>query len=180
MGLQKRQKIGLIGAGNIGAALAFHAATRGMGDVVLFDISEGRPQGIALDILQSTPLTGNDNAVIGSNDPASLQGCDVIIVTAGLARKPGMSRDDLIGANAKVMKSVAMPLKITQLMHFVICVTNPLDVMVGLLQKFSGLPTHKVVGMAGVLDSARFSDISSRRIECIGARCGGVCARRAW
>ncbi|MCH9853086.1 MAG: malate dehydrogenase [Alphaproteobacteria bacterium] len=156
MELRKRRKIGLIGAGNIGAVLAFHAACRSMGDVVLFDISEGRPQGIALDILQSTPLTGNDNAVIGSNNPASLKDADVIIVTAGLARKPGMSRDDLIGANAKVMKSVGDAIKNNAPNAFVICVTNPLDVMVGLLQKFSGLPTHMVVGMAGVLDSARF------------------------
>ncbi len=156
MELRKRPKIGLIGAGNIGGVLAFHAACQSMGDVVLYDISEGRPQGIALDILQSTPLTAKDSTVIGSNDPQSLKDSDVIIVTAGLARKPGMSRDDLIGANAKVMKSVAEAIKTNAPNAFVICVTNPLDVMVGLLQKLSGLPTHKVVGMAGVLDSARF------------------------
>lgn len=160
-----RHKIGLIGAGNIGSVLAFHASVQGLGDVVLYDISEGRPQGIALDVLQATPLTGKDVSVIGTSDPKHLAGCDVIIVTAGVARKPGMSRDDLIGINAKVMKSVGEVIKTHAPNAFVICITNPLDVMVGLLQKMSGLPPHKVVGMAGVLDSARFRTFLAEELK---------------
>ena len=152
----KRPKIGLIGAGNIGAMLAFHASATGLSDVVLYDISEGRPQGIALDILQSTPLTNTNVKILGSNDSSALKGCDVVIVTAGLARKPGMSRDDLIIANARVMKSVAQIIKTQCPKAFVICITNPLDVMVGLLQKLSGVPTSHIIGMAGILDSSRF------------------------
>ncbi len=156
MQAHKRPKIGLIGAGNIGAMLAFHATTQELGDIALYDVSAGRPQGIALDILQSTPLTGKNVSLVGSNDPAVLTDSDVVIVTAGLARKPGMSRDDLVEANARVIKSVADSVKNHCPNSFVICITNPLDVMVGLLQKLSAFPTSKIVGMAGILDSARF------------------------
>lgn len=151
-----RNKISLIGAGQIGGTLALLAGQKELGDVVIFDIAEGTPQGKSLDIAQSAPVEGFDCALKGTNDYADIAGSDVIIVTAGVPRKPGMSRDDLLGINAKVMQSVGEGIKAHAPDAFVICITNPLDVMVGLLQKYSGLPTQKVVGMAGVLDSARF------------------------
>src|SRR5688572_2759334 len=152
-----RNKIALIGAGNIGGTLAHLAALRELGDIVLFDVVEGVPQGKALDISQCGPIEGFDAKVTGSNDYADIAGADVIIVTAGVARKPGMSRDDLIGINLKVMKAVGEGIKAHAPNAFVICITNPLDAMVWALQQFSGLPKEKVVGMAGVLDSARFA-----------------------
>ena len=151
-----RNKIALVGAGNIGGTLALLAGLKELGDVVLFDILEGIPQGKALDIAQASPVEGFDAAVVGSNDYADLTGADVVIVTAGIARKPGMSRDDLIGTNTKVMNAVGAGIKANCPDAFVICITNPLDVMVGVLRDACGLPHHKVVGMAGVLDSARF------------------------
>ncbi|MBO6834960.1 MAG: malate dehydrogenase [Alphaproteobacteria bacterium] len=151
-----RNKIALVGAGNIGGTLALLAGLKQLGDVVVFDIVDGMPQGKALDIAEAAPVEGFDAKMSGTNDYADLAGSDVVIVTAGVARKPGMSRDDLIGINAKVMKSVGEGIKTHCPNAFVICITNPLDVMVGLLQKESGLPPQKVVGMAGVLDSARF------------------------
>ncbi len=152
-----RKKIALIGAGNIGGTLAHLAALKGLGDIVLFDVVEGVPQGKALDLSQCAPVEGFDAEIKGSNDYADIAGADVIIVTAGVARKPGMSRDDLLGINLKVMKAVGEGIKNNAPDAFVICITNPLDAMVWALREFSGLPTHKVVGMAGVLDSARFS-----------------------
>ncbi|KQR83236.1 malate dehydrogenase [Sphingomonas sp. Leaf343] len=152
-----RKKIALIGAGNIGGTLAHLAALKGLGDIVLFDVVEGVPQGKALDLSQCAPVEGFDAEIKGSNDYADIAGADVIIVTAGVARKPGMSRDDLLGINLKVMKAVGEGIKANAPDAFVICITNPLDAMVWALREFSGLPTHKVVGMAGVLDSARFS-----------------------
>jgi len=152
-----RKKIALIGAGNIGGTLAHLAAQKELGDVVLFDIAEGLPQGKALDLSQCGPVQGFDAKVTGSNDYADIAGADVIIVTAGVARKPGMSRDDLLGINLKVMKSVGEGIKTHAPDAFVICITNPLDAMVWALREFSGLPHQKVVGMAGVLDSARFA-----------------------
>jgi len=152
-----RKKIALIGAGNIGGTLAHLAALKGLGDIVLFDVAEGVPQGKALDLSQCGPVEGFDAKIIGSNDYADIAGADVIIVTAGVARKPGMSRDDLIGINLKVMKAVGEGIKNNAPGAFVICITNPLDAMVWALREFSGLPHHMVVGMAGVLDSARFS-----------------------
>ncbi|WP_375382811.1 malate dehydrogenase [uncultured Sphingomonas sp.] len=152
-----RNKIALIGAGNIGGTLAHLAALKGLGDIVLFDVAEGVPQGKALDLSQCGPVEGFDATITGSNDYADIAGADVIIVTAGVARKPGMSRDDLLGINLKVMKAVGEGIKANAPDAFVICITNPLDAMVWALREFSGLPTHKVVGMAGVLDSARFS-----------------------
>jgi malate dehydrogenase len=151
-----RNKISLVGAGNIGGTLALLAGLKQLGDVMLFDIAEGIPQGKALDIAQASPIEGFDAVLAGSNDYAALAGSDVVIVTAGVARKPGMSRDDLIGINTKVMQQVGAGIRDNCPDAFVICITNPLDVMVGVLQQASGLPTARVVGMAGVLDSARF------------------------
>ncbi|HEX8662205.1 MAG TPA: malate dehydrogenase, partial [Brevundimonas sp.] len=152
-----RAKIALIGAGMIGGTLAHVAAREALGDVILFDIAEGTPQGKALDIHQGSAVFGQDVSLKGANDYADIAGADVCIVTAGVPRKPGMSRDDLIGINLKVMKAVGEGIKQHAPNAFVICITNPLDAMVWALQKFSGLPKEKVVGMAGVLDSARFA-----------------------
>ncbi|MGB1181834.1 MAG: malate dehydrogenase [Candidatus Puniceispirillaceae bacterium] len=151
-----RNKIALIGAGNIGGTLALLAGLKELGDIVLFDIAEGIPQGKALDIAQASTIEGFDARVTGANDYADLAGADVVIVTAGVARKPGMSRDDLVGINTKVMTQVGEGIKANCPKSFVICITNPLDAMVGVLQRASGLPASHVVGMAGVLDSARF------------------------
>ena len=151
-----RAKIALIGAGQIGGTLAHLVGLKELGDVVLFDIAEGIPQGKALDIAESAPVDGFDAKLKGANDYADIAGADVCIVTAGVPRKPGMSRDDLLGINLKVMKSVGEGIKAHAPNAFVICITNPLDAMVWALQSFSGLPKEKVVGMAGVLDSARF------------------------
>src|ERR1700759_2606231 len=152
-----RKKIALIGAGNIGGTLAHLAAKKELGDIVLFDVVEGIPQGKALDLSQCGPVEGFDAKITGTNDYADIAGADVIIVTAGVARKPGMSRDDLLGINLKVMKAVGEGIKNNAPDAFVICITNPLDAMVWALREFSGLPHNKVVGMAGVLDSARFT-----------------------
>lgn len=151
-----RNKIALIGSGMIGGTLAHLAGLKELGDVVLFDIAEGTPQGKGLDIAESSPVDGFDAKFTGANDYAAIEGSDVVIVTAGVPRKPGMSRDDLLGINLKVMEQVGAGIKKYAPEAFVICITNPLDAMVWALQKFSGLPAHKVVGMAGVLDSARF------------------------
>ena len=151
-----RKKIALIGAGQIGGTLAHLAGLKELGDIVLFDIAEGTPQGKALDLAESSPVEGFDAKLSGANDYKDIAGADVIIVTAGVPRKPGMSRDDLIGINLKVMVSVGAGIKQYAPNAFVICITNPLDAMVWALQKTSGLPANKVVGMAGVLDSARF------------------------
>ncbi|MCB2111466.1 MAG: malate dehydrogenase, partial [Rhodobacteraceae bacterium] len=151
-----RPKIALIGAGQIGGTLAHLAAIKELGDVILFDIAEGTPQGKALDIAQSGPVEKFDAHLKGANDYAEIAGADVCIVTAGVPRKPGMSRDDLLGINLKVMKSVGEGIRNHAPNAFVICITNPLDAMVWALREFSGLPQNKVVGMAGVLDSGRF------------------------
>jgi malate dehydrogenase len=151
-----RKKIALIGAGMIGGTLAHLAGLREMGDIVLVDVAEGIPEGKALDISQAGPVEGFDAKITGTSDYAQIAGADVCIVTAGIARKPGMSRDDLLGINLKVMKAVGEGIKAHAPDSFVICITNPLDAMVWALREFSGLPHHRVVGMAGVLDSARF------------------------
>ena len=151
-----RSKIGLIGAGQIGGTLAHLAGLKELGDVVLFDIVEGVPQGKALDLAESAPVEGFDAHFAGAGDYAAIAGADVVIVTAGVPRKPGMSRDDLLGINLKVMESVGTGIKQYAAEAFVICITNPLDAMVWALQKASGLPAQKVVGMAGILNSARF------------------------
>ncbi len=151
-----RNKIALIGAGQIGGTLAHLIGLKELGDVVLFDIVDGVPQGKALDIAESSPVDGFDSNLSGASDYSAIAGADVIIVTAGVPRKPGMSRDDLIGTNAKVMKAVGDGIKQHAPDAFVICITNPLDAMVWALREHCGLPHNKVVGMAGVLDSARF------------------------
>jgi malate dehydrogenase len=151
-----RKKIALIGAGQIGGTLAHLAGLKELGDIVLFDIAEGVPQGKGLDIAESSPVEGFDAKYTGANSYEAIAGADVVIVTAGVPRKPGMSRDDLLGINLKVMDAVGQGLKQYAPDAFVICITNPLDVMVWALQKYCGLPPQKVVGMAGVLDSARF------------------------
>ena len=151
-----RKKIALIGSGMIGGTLAHLASMKELGDVVLFDIADGIPQGKALDLAESSPVDGFDSALSGANDYEAIADADVCIVTAGVARKPGMSRDDLLGINLKVMEQVGAGIAKYAPNAFVICITNPLDAMVWALQKFSGLPKNKVVGMAGVLDSARF------------------------
>ena len=151
-----RPKIALIGAGQIGGTLAHLAAIKELGDIILFDIAEGTPQGKALDIAQSGPIEGFDANLKGANSYADIAGADVCIVTAGVPRKPGMSRDDLLGINLKVMKAVGEGLKAHAPNAFVICITNPLDAMAWALREYSGLPHHMVVGMAGVLDAGRF------------------------
>lgn len=151
-----KAKIALIGGGNIGGTLAHLAALKEFGDIVIFDIVEGLPQGKALDLAQSGPVQGFDGVIRGTQDYKDIAGADVVIVTAGVARKPGMSRDDLLGINIKVMKSVGEGIKTYAPDAFVICITNPLDAMVWALREITGLPHNKVVGMAGVLDSARF------------------------
>ena len=151
-----RAKIALIGAGQIGGTLAHLAAIKELGDIVLFDIAEGTPQGKALDLAESGPVEGFDANLKGANDYSEIAGADVCIVTAGVPRKPGMSRDDLLDINLKVMKAVGQGIAQNAPNAFVICITNPLDAMVWALREFSGMPREKVVGMAGVLDSARF------------------------
>ena len=152
----RRNKIALIGSGNIGGTLALLAGLKELGDIVLFDIMEGIPDGKALDIVEASPIERFDSNVEGGSDYSILKDADVVIVTAGIARKPGMSRDDLVEINTKVMHQVGDGIKRYCPNSFVICITNPLDAMVGVLQRVSGLPTSHVVGMAGVLDSARF------------------------
>ncbi|MEL7544071.1 MAG: malate dehydrogenase, partial [Pseudomonadota bacterium] len=151
-----RNKIALIGAGMIGGTLAHLVGLKDLGDVMMFDIAEDMPQGKALDLAESAPVEGFDGAIRGTNAYADIEGADVVIVTAGVPRKPGMSRDDLLGINLKVMSQVGAGIKKYAPDAFVICITNPLDAMVWALQQASGLPTNKVVGMAGVLDSSRF------------------------
>ena len=160
-----RKKIALIGAGNIGGTLAHLAAQKELGDIVLFDIAEGIPQGKALDLSQCGPVEGFDAVITGTNDYKDIEGADVIIVTAGVPRKPGMSRDDLLGINLKVMKAVGEGIKQYAPDAFVICITNPLDAMVWALREFSGLPHNKVVGMAGVLDSSRFNHFLAEEFQ---------------
>ncbi|WP_375636424.1 malate dehydrogenase [Bartonella sp. AP152HLJHH] len=160
-----RKKIALIGSGMIGGTLAHIIGLKELADVVLFDITEGVPQGKALDIAESSPVDGFDISLKGANAYEAIEDADVVIVTAGVARKPGMSRDELLGINLKVMEQVGAGIKKYASSAFVICITNPLDAMVWALQKFSGLPTHKVVGMAGVLDSARFRHFLSEEFK---------------
>jgi len=152
-----RKKIALIGGGQIGGVLAQLAALRELGDIVLFDIVEGLPQGKTLDIAEAAPIDGFDVSVKGTNSYEDIKGADVVIVTAGLPRKPGMSRDDLIATNSKIMTAVAEGIKVNAPNAFVIVISNPLDAMVTLCQRITGFPHHRVVGQAGVLDSARFA-----------------------
>tara|TARA_A100001011_G_C14262451_1_gene823101 strand:- start:102 stop:1061 length:960 start_codon:yes stop_codon:yes gene_type:complete len=151
-----RKKISLIGAGQIGGTLAHLIALKQLGDVVLFDVAEGIAKGKALDIAQSSPVNGFNVKLTGTKNYEDTRNSDVIIITAGVPRKPGMTRDDLLGINLKIIKQVADGIKKTSPKAFVICITNPLDVIVMALQKYSGLPKNKIVGMAGILDSSRF------------------------
>ena len=151
-----RKKIALVGSGNIGGTLAHLIGLKELGDVVMFDIAEGVPQGKALDIAESTPVECVNASYVGANDYSAIKGADVVIVTAGVPRKPGMSRDDLVAINLKVMSAVGQGIKENCPGSFIICITNPLDVMVWALQHYSGVPANMITGMAGVLDSARF------------------------
>src|SRR6202047_1709665 len=151
-----RNKIALVGAGQVGGTIALRAGLKELGDIVLFDVVDGMPQGKALDIVQGSTIEGYDAVVKGSNDYADIAGADIVVVTAGIARRPGMSRDDLIGTNAKIVATVGAAIKKHCPEAFVITITNPLDVMVWVMREACGLPPQRVVGMAGVLDSARF------------------------
>ena len=159
------KKITLIGAGQIGGTLAHLIALKELGDVVLFDVAEGLAKGKALDIAQSSPVNGFNVNLLGTNNYEDTKNSDVIIITAGVPRKPGMTRDDLLGINLKIIKQVADGIKDTSPEAFVICITNPLDVIVMALQKYSGLPKKKVVGMAGILDSSRFIYFLSKELQ---------------
>ena len=160
-----RKKITLIGAGQIGGTLAHLIALKELGDVVLFDVAGGVAKGKALDIAQSSPVEGFNISLIGTDNYEDTKNSDVIIITAGVPRKPGMTRDDLLGINLKIIKEVAEGIKKTSPNAFVICITNPLDVIVMALQKYSGLPKNKIVGMAGILDSSRFIYFLSQELE---------------
>ena len=160
-----KKKITLIGAGQIGGTLAHLIALKGLADVILFDVAEGVAKGKALDIAQSSPVEGFNISLKGTNDYNETKNSDVIIITAGVPRKPGMSRDDLLGINLKIIKQVAEGIKKTSPNAFVICITNPLDVMVMALQKYSGFQKNKVVGMAGILDSSRFIYFLSEKLK---------------
>ena len=160
-----RKKITLIGAGQIGGTLAHLIALKGLADVVLFDVAAGIAKGKALDIAQSSPVSGFNVSLSGTNNYEDTKNSDVIIITAGVPRKPGMTRDDLLGINLKIIKQVAEGIKKTSPDAFVICITNPLDVIVMALQKYSGLPKNKVVGMAGILDSSRFTYFLSEELK---------------
>ena len=161
----KKPKISLIGAGQIGGTLAHLIALKELGDVVLFDVAEGIAKGKALDLSQSTAIDGLNVSITGTNNYNDTSNSDVIIITAGVPRKPGMTRDDLLGINLKIIKQVADGIKDTSPNAFVICITNPLDVIVMALQKYSGLPKNKVIGMAGVLDTSRFKFFLSQELN---------------
>ena len=160
-----RKKISLIGAGQIGGTLAHLITIKELADVVLFDVAEGGAKGKALDIAQSTSVDGFNVSLVGTNNYDDTKNSDVIIITAGVPRKPGMTRDDLLGINLKIIKQVAEGIKNTSPNAFVICITNPLDVIVMALQKYTGMPTNKVVGMAGILDSSRFKYFISQELK---------------
>ena len=160
-----RKKIALIGAGNIGGSMAHLALLKGLGDVVMFDVVEGLPQGKALDLSHAGPVEGFDGDVVGTNKYEDIAGADVCIVTAGIARKPGMSRDDLLGTNAKILTSVADGIKKHAPNSFVIVITNPLDAMVTLMQRSLGFPKNRVVGQSGILDSSRYRSFIARELK---------------
>ncbi len=161
----KKSKISLIGSGQIGGTLAHLIVMKELGDVVLFDVAEGLAKGKALDLSQSTAVDGLDVKITGTSDYSDTSNSDVIIITAGVPRKPGMTRDDLLGTNLNIIKQVAEGIKDTSPNAFVICITNPLDVIVMALQKYSGLPKNKVIGMAGILDTSRFKFFISQELN---------------
>ncbi|HUK41547.1 MAG TPA: malate dehydrogenase, partial [Candidatus Acidoferrales bacterium] len=160
-----RKKIALIGAGNIGGSMAHLCLLKGLGDVVLFDVIDGLPQGKALDLSHAGPIEGFDGNVIGTNKYEDIQGADVCIVTAGIARKPGMSRDDLVGTNAKIISSVAENIKNHAPNSLVIVITNPLDAMVTLTKRVTGFPKNRVVGQSGILDSSRYCSFIAKELN---------------
>ena len=160
-----KKKISLIGAGQIGGTLAHLISIKELADVVLFDVAEGIAKGKALDIAQSTAVDGHNINLIGTSNYEDIKNSDVIIITAGVPRKPGMTRDDLLETNLKIIKQVAEGIKKTSPNAFVICITNPLDIIVMALQKYSGLPTNMVIGMAGILDSSRFKYFLSQELQ---------------
>jgi malate dehydrogenase len=160
-----RKKIALIGAGNIGGTMAHLCALKGLGDVVLYDVIDGLPQGKALDLLQSAPIENFDAEIMGTTKYEDVAGADVCIVTAGIVRKPGMSRDDLVGTNAKIMKQVAEGIKKHAPASFVIVVTNPLDAMVTLAKRVTGFPKNRVVGQSGILDSSRYRTFIAQELK---------------
>lgn len=164
--MKTRPKVGVVGAGNVGATCAFELAQREVADIVLIDVLEGVPQGKGLDMLQSGPVVGFDSLIVGSNDYQSLEGADVVVITAGLARKPGMSRLDLLEKNAEIVGGCARKLKEYAPDCVIIVVTNPLDVMAYVAMKESGFPANRVLGMAGVLDSARFAAFIALELGC--------------
>ncbi len=174
-----RNKIALIGAGQIGGTLAHLIGLKQLGDVVLFDVVEGIPQGKALDIAESSPVSGFDAKYVGTNSYEAIDGADVCIITAGVPRKPGMSRDDLLNINLKVMEQVGAGIKKYAPNAFIICITNPLDAMVWALQKYCGLAQQKVVGMAGVLELGALSLFPGRRVQRFGGGRHRLRARRA-
>ena len=175
-----RNKIALIGAGQIGGTLAHLIGLKQLGDVVMFDVMEGIPQGKALDIAESSPVNDFDAKITGTNTYEAIEGADICIVTAGVPRKPGMSRDDLLDINLKVMGQVGSGIKKYAPDAFVICITNPLDAMVWALQKSCGLPQQKVVGMAGVLELGALPLFPRRRIQRLGGRRHRLRAWRPW
>jgi malate dehydrogenase len=160
-----RKKIALIGAGNIGGTMAHLCALRGLGDVVLYDVIDGLPQGKALDLLQSAPIENFDAQITGTTKYEDITGADVCIVTAGIARKPGMSRDDLLGINAKILKQVGEGIKANAPNSFVIVITNPLDAMVTLMRRVTGFPKNRVVGQSGILDSSRYRTFIAQELK---------------
>src|SRR5574341_761808 len=160
-----RKKIALIGAGNIGGSMAHLCLLKGLGDVVLFDVIEGLPQGKALDLSHAGTIEGFDGKVVGTNRYEDIAGADVCIVRAGIARKPGMSRDDLLGTNAKILNSVSEGIKKHAPDSFVIVITNPLDAMVTLMKRATGFPKHRVVGQSGILDSSRYRSFIARELN---------------
>lgn len=162
----KRKKIGVVGGGNVGAACALMCAQKELGDVVILDIVEGMPQGKSLDMYQAAPIDRYESRITGANDPAILSGCDVVVVTSGLARKPGMSRDDLLTMNAKIIKEVAENIKRHAPNSIVVNVTNPLDVMCWYMHEVTGFPKNRVLGQAGVLDSARMAAFIAMELDC--------------
>ncbi|MBI4489970.1 MAG: malate dehydrogenase [Deltaproteobacteria bacterium] len=160
-----RKKIALIGAGNIGGTMAHLCALKGLGDVVLYDVIDGLPQGKALDLLQSAPIENFDAQITGTTKYEDIAGADVCIVTAGIVRKPGMSRDDLVGTNAKIMRQVSEGIKTYAPEAFVIVITNPLDAMVTLTKRVTGLPKNRVVGQSGILDSSRYRTFIAQELD---------------
>jgi malate dehydrogenase len=160
-----RKKIALIGAGNIGGTMAHLCALKGLGDVVLYDVVDGLPQGKALDLLQSAPIENFDAEITGTTKHEDIAGADVCIVTAGIVRKPGMSRDDLVGTNAKIMKAVAEGIKKYAPNAFVVVITNPLDAMVTLAKRITGFPKNRVVGQSGILDSSRYRTFIAQELK---------------